>query len=229
MSGKHHRRSIRLKGYNYAQAGAYFITICTQGRAHLFGDIVDGGMRLNDAGHMIERWYAELANKFSDIQCGEYIVMPNHFHGIIINVGADRCVCPDGAGACPDGTGGDIAKGAHVGAPLQGAFQQNTTVPSVVQWFKTMTTNAYIRGVKQSGWLRFDKKLWQRNYWEHIIRNDNEHQRIAQYIRNNPTQWQQDPLNPRRGEPRCSPSPIGSPTNQIKEPEPEYANEVWMV
>lgn len=104
-----------------------------------------------------------------------------------------------------------------------------------------MTTHEYINGVKQQGWTPFPGKLWQRNYWEHIIRNDNEHQRIAQYIRNNPTQWQQDPLNPRRGEPRCSPSPIGSPsprcspspigspTNQIKEPEPEYANEVWMV
>jgi len=214
MSGKHQRKSIRLKGYDYAQAGAYFITICTQHRAHLFGEIVDGVMRLNDAGHMIEQWYGELANKFPDIECGEYIVMPNHFHAVVTIVGADLCVCP------PDNPC-DIGKGAHVGAPLRGA-----DIPSVVQWFKTMTTNAYIRGVKQAGWLRFNQKLWQRNYWEHIIRNEQEFERISRYICNNPAQWQHEQLNPRRGEPTCSPNP---PTHEIREPQPQYANEVWMV
>ena len=130
----HHRRSIRLRGYDYSQAGLYFITICCQNRECLFGEIA---------------------------------------------VGADLCVCPDNT------TTGNTTKGEHTGSPLH----------CVVQWFKTMTTNEYIRGVKTNGWRRFDKKLWQRNYWEHIIRNENEYQRIAEYMINNPIKWNMDKLN----------------------------------
>ena len=94
----HHRRSIRLKGYDYSQAGLYFITICCQDRACLFGKIKNGILQLNDAGRMVEKWYRELENKFPDIRCREMIVMPNHFHCIIENtgtpVGADLRVCP---------------------------------------------------------------------------------------------------------------------------------------
>lgn len=85
----HHRRSIRLKRYDYSQAGAYFITICTHGRDCLFGKIVHGEMQLNDAGRMVEKWYVELENKSPDIQCYEHMVMPNHFHCIVVNVGAN--------------------------------------------------------------------------------------------------------------------------------------------
>ncbi len=91
----HHRRSIRLKGYDYSQAGLYFITICCQDRMGRFGDVVNGEMILNDAGHMVEKWYDELENKCTDIRCHEMIVMPNHFHCILENVGADLRVCPD--------------------------------------------------------------------------------------------------------------------------------------
>ncbi len=96
----HHRKSIRLKGYDYSQAGLYFITICVQDRACLFGDVVNGIMMLNDAGKMVEKWYFELENKFPEIRCHEMVVMPNHFHCIIENVGpvppvgADLRVCP---------------------------------------------------------------------------------------------------------------------------------------
>jgi putative transposase len=150
-SDQHHRRSIRLRSYDYSQVGAYFVTICTQGRLCLFGDVVYGEMKLNDAGWMIESWWLELRNKFPSVEPGEYVVMPNHFHGIIAIVGADLCVCPDSG----------PPKGAHIGAPL----------PKIVQWFKAMTTNEYIRGVKQYGWTPFLARLWQRNYYEHIIRN----------------------------------------------------------
>jgi len=103
--------------------------------------------------------------------------MPNHFHAIIVNngggnpvsVGADLRVCPD-------------ISGEHAGSPLH----------RVVQWFKTMTTNEYIRGVKTLGWQPFNKKLWQRNYWEHIIRNEQSYQRIENYIINNPVKWKND-------------------------------------
>ncbi|MGB0871386.1 MAG: hypothetical protein ACPGSD_17485, partial [Flavobacteriales bacterium] len=100
---KHNRRSIRLKGYDYAQKGLYFVTICVQKRACLFGNIKNGEMYLNPAGKMIQKWYLALESKFPDIKCGEYIIMPNHFHCIIHNVGADQSVCPKTAdqSVCP--------------------------------------------------------------------------------------------------------------------------------
>ncbi len=91
----HKRKSIRLKGYDYSQAGLYFITICIKNRECLFGNIKNGKMILNDACKMVEKWYYELENKYPDIKCNEIIVMPNHTHFIIHNVGADLRVCPD--------------------------------------------------------------------------------------------------------------------------------------
>lgn len=91
------RKSIRLKDYEYSQAGLYFVTICCQDRAHLFGEIKNGKMMLIHAGTMIEKWYHELENKFPDIKCHEIITMPNHFHCIIENIGvrAELRVCPN--------------------------------------------------------------------------------------------------------------------------------------
>lgn len=177
----HKRKSIRLKGYNYSQAGLYFITICCQNRECFFGEIKNGEMIWNDAGKMIEKWYFELENKFSDIKCDEMIVMPNHFHCIVENVGADLRVCPNGINDIPI-LGDNPILGEHIGSPLH----------TVVQWFKTMTTNEYIRGVKNLGWKPFDGKIWQRNYYEHIIRNEQSYSIISNYIINNPTQWQTD-------------------------------------
>ena len=186
----HHRKSIRLKGYDYSQAGLYFITICCQNRAHLFGGVMQQQMILNDAGKMIEKWYVELENKFSDMQCHEMIVMPNHVHFIIENVGpvgADLRVCPkndSGSSTNENVSGSSVSDilGEHVGSPLH----------RVVGWFKTMTTNEYIRGVKNNNWQSFDGKLWQRNYWEHIIRNDHSYKKISEYIINNPSKWNDD-------------------------------------
>jgi REP element-mobilizing transposase RayT len=127
-------------------------------------------MNLNDAGKMVEKWYYELENKFPEIKCHQMIVMPDHFHCILqivnsndITVGADLCVCPDMC-VCP-------------------------SVHRVVQWFKTMTTNEYIRGVKTKKWQSFRGKLWQRNYYEHIIRNKRSYQNISAYILKNPAKW----------------------------------------
>jgi putative transposase len=83
----HHRRSIRLRGYDYSKAGRYFITICCQGHECRFGKIENGKMMVNDAGKMIEKWHLQLPEKFNDNELDEYIVMPNHFHAIIINTG----------------------------------------------------------------------------------------------------------------------------------------------
>jgi REP element-mobilizing transposase RayT len=203
----HHRRSIRLKEYDYSLAGLYFVTVCVQNKQCLFGKITDDEMVLNDAGKMIEKWCTELSHKFPDIMPDTYIIMPNHFHAIIVNngaspvgaagtagpvgpVGADLRVCPNIRGEHNDvqGEHNDVrgehndVRGEHAGSPLH----------AVVQWFKTMTTNEYIRGVKTLGWQPFDKKLWQRNYYEHIIRNDNSYQNIADYIACNPAKWQSD-------------------------------------
>ena len=239
----HHRRSIRLKGYDYASEGLYFVTICTQNRECLFGEIKNDEMILNDAGRMVEKWYNKTQDKFPDIVCHEMIIMPNHFHCIWENVGlhgasavgADPRVRPvtnnvrpiennvrpiepnnkrivdndnhvvDKGGHVDIQNNNDkyhVDEGGHVGPPLRvndllddSDLVENTTgspLSSVVQWFKTMTTNEYIRGVKQLGWMPFDRKLWQRNYYEHIIRDDVSLQTIAYYIINNPAQWQED-------------------------------------
>jgi putative transposase len=172
------RRSIRLQEYDYSQSGAYFITVCTHNKECLFGVIADGEMLLNDAGRMIEKWFYELPRKFDGIVLGEYIIMPNHVHYIIENigpVGADLCVCPSNADT-----------GEHAGSPLH----------KIVQWFKTMTTNEYIRNVQTNGWQSFNGKLWQRNYYEHVIRDENELNGVRQYIIDNPVKWDTDEENP---------------------------------
>ncbi len=161
----YHRRSIRLKGYNYSQAGLYFITLCTQGSLHLFGKITNDEMVLKDSGMMIEKWWNELKNRFPNIELDEFIIMPNHFHGIIqinntnpIPVGADLRVCPDKRDR-PDNAD-EHEKGEHTGSPLH----------RMIQWFKTMSTNEYIRNVKNNHWTPFNKKLWQRNYYDQADR-----------------------------------------------------------
>jgi len=190
MTDIHHRRSMRLKGYDYSQAGAYFITICTQNREMLLGKITVGAdpsvcpqMIFNDAGKMAEKWYLKLSDKFSDIENDLYIVMPNHFHCIIQKiattnsiVGADPCVCPDNQ------FNKHAEQGEHTGSPLR----------RVIQWFKTMTTNEYINNAKQNDWRSFSGKLWQRNYYEHVIRSESDLNKIREYIVNNPLHWTTD-------------------------------------
>ncbi|HRT84757.1 MAG TPA: hypothetical protein P5523_08975 [Bacteroidales bacterium] len=112
----HHRHSIRLDEYDYSQPGAYFVTICTRNRECLFRNLVDGEMILNDAGKMIEKLYFEIMNKFPDIQCDQYIIKPNHIHFIIINVGADLCVCPNDMSEHIDSHRQNMSE--HIGSPL---------------------------------------------------------------------------------------------------------------
>jgi putative transposase len=191
----HHRRSIRLKGYDYRQAGGYFVTIVTQGRDALFGEVINGEMILNDAGEMIVRWWLELPNKFPNINVDIFVVMPNHFHGIIsIIEDADANVVGDDLRVVPDLHDDD--RGEHAGSPGQDQQRPNAPLSQIIQWFKTMTTNEYIRGVKQLGWKPFNGKIWQRDYYEHIIRSEAEADRIARYIESNPAQWNNDKENP---------------------------------
>jgi REP element-mobilizing transposase RayT len=178
---KHHLRPLRLTGYDYSQTGAYFVTICTENRACLFGAVVEGEMQLNDAGRMVEHCWFELNRKFSAVETDEFVIMPNHCHGIIIitdrTVGADLCLGPAPMGTRAAHQGADAKhRGAHTGAPLR------PRLSTVIQWFKTMTTNQYIRSVKTGAWPRSNRQLWQRNYYEHVIRNEESLNRIRQYI-----------------------------------------------
>jgi REP element-mobilizing transposase RayT len=150
------RKIIRLKGYDYSIDGWYFVTIVVQDRLHLFGEIKENSMILNNAGKMIIKWYNKLEIKFPGIKCHENIVMPNHFHCIIeirANVGSAPCVRP--------------------------------SLSQIIQWFKTMTTNEYIKGVKGMGWRKFNKKLWERSFIDRILR-EHEIERTKTYILNNP-------------------------------------------
>ena len=151
------------------------MTICIQGRVPLLGEVVDGEMQPNAAGDMVWHWWDELAHKFSGVEPHLAVVMPNHFHGIVI-------ICADD----DPSRGGNSARSPR---PVP-------TLGDIVGWFKTMTTNAYMRGVRDRGWPPFDRRLWQRNYWERVIRNDREMWAIQEYIENNPAQWEQDRLNP---------------------------------
>lgn len=184
----HHRRSIRLSGYDYARGGAYFVTAFSHGRECVFGSVTHGSVRLNDAGRMVERWWSKLNDKFRNVETDEFIVMPDHFHGTVLFhgalVGADPCVCPG------------ITQGAHAGAPLH----------RIIQWFKTMTTNEYIRRIQSDGWSPFHNRLWQRNYYERIIRNEAEMRRIREYVQFNPPNWGRDEDNPNR--PLTDPIPL---------------------
>jgi len=129
-------------------------------------------MRLNDSGKMVRRLWLKLPQKFPGVQLDEYIVMPNHLHGVIKIVGADPRVRPE-AVEC-----------------------SKTPLSSIIQWLKTMTTNAYIRGVKKYEWPEFSGKLWQRSFYEHVIRNDDDLNSIREYIVSNPMRWALDKENP---------------------------------
>ncbi|MBI2019463.1 transposase [Candidatus Daviesbacteria bacterium] len=175
----YNRKSIRLKDYDYSSNGAYFVTICTQDREMLFGSVgvdprvdpVNPCMQLNDVGKMVGDWWLKIADKYPGIELDVYQIMPNHIHGIVIINGW---------------THHSIGR-THRSAP---------TIGTIIQWFKTMATNEYIKNVKQSHWPPFNKRVWQRNYFEHIIRNDIELNKIREYIVNNPQTWDRDRNNP---------------------------------
>lgn len=174
---KHHRRSIRLKGYDYSQAGLYFITICCQDRICRFGDVVNGEMVLNKYGQIADDEWMKTTEIRPNVELGEFVVMPNHIHGIIrlsgrgelhspeINI---EMHSPDEKGVCK--------------SPPRSPSQ---TIGAIVRGYKSSVT-------KQCGLLGFDEKLWQRNYYEHIIRNEQSYQTISQYIIDNPKKWAND-------------------------------------
>jgi len=184
---RHHRKSIRLPGYEYTQAGAYFVTVCTQNRECMFGDVAEGQIALADPGRMVESAWRDLPEHYPGVALDEFVVMPNHLHGIIILVGAGPRACPQGSGR-PQGVDGGPGQPQGVAPTL--------SLPDVVHRFKSLTTARYRREVRDSGWQPFAGRLWQRNYYEHVIRDEDELDRVRQYIAENPLRWDEDPENP---------------------------------
>ncbi|MDO8811262.1 MAG: transposase [Gallionella sp.] len=172
----HHRRSIRLRSYDYSQAGAYFITLCTQKRECLFGAVVDDGMRLNDVGRMVQNVLGALPDHYSCVGLDSFVVMPNHIHGIIMlhDVGAQF-----------------IVPNNDQGAANPGAMNRAPTIGGIIRAFKACCTH----GINQLRSVQ-GVSLWQRNYYEHVIRNEPSLQEIREYIANNPAQWAIDRENP---------------------------------
>jgi len=167
---KHHRRSIRLRGYDYAQAGAYFVTICTQNRECLFGEIVDGQVALNVPGEVVAEEWLRSARIRGEIELDAFVVMPNHLHGIVVIR--------------------DV--GAHGRAPLPSPpHRPPRSLGSFVAGFKSVSTKRInaIRGTP-------GVPVWQRNYREHVIRDDHDLGRVRRYIAENPLRWDEDPENP---------------------------------
>ena len=149
----------------------------------LFGEIAKGEMKANDAGRMVLAVWKELSTHYLGVEGDEFVVMPNHIHGVIVLVGAGPRACPDAGSGNQDG-----------GQP-QGVAP-TLSLQDVVHRFKTLTTKRYADGVKQFGWTPFRGRLWQRNYYEHIVRDEESLNRIRQYILDNPARWAFDRENP---------------------------------
>jgi len=191
---------MRLKRYDYSQAGAYFVTICTENRECLFGDVIGGKMVLNNVGRIVvDEWIKTVLIR-DEIQLDEWVVMPNHFHGIVwITHGTVRHCRGDRP----------VAPTIRPVAPTAGP--QPRSLGAMVAGFKSAVTKRINESRQTPG-----AKLWQRNYYEHIVRNENELNRIRQYIIDNPKNWKSDRNYIDAG-------------NRVREPMPEYGHEPWMV
>jgi len=181
--GRHHRKSIRIKEYDYTQAGAYFVTIVTYQRDSLFGDIDDGEMTLNAFGTIADECWRAIPEHFPFVELGAHVIMPNHVHGIIV-IRADESASN---GIVPQ----------HVGAthasplPKQPRGPAPRSLGAIVGSFKSAVTHRIGREHNATG-------IWQRNYYEHIIRDEKDLQCITDYIEANPSRWDEDDENPVR-------------------------------
>jgi len=178
---RHHRRSIRLKGYDYTRPGAYFITICTHERAHLFGAVVEGKMQLNDAGRIAEQCWRDIPVHFPHVQLDAFVIMPNHVHGVLWIVAHD--------GARVGATHASPLRNAPI--PPRGPVPQS--IGAIIGQFKSAVTRQ-INALRNAP----GAPVWQRNYYEHIIRNEQALNAIRRYIVENPLRWHLDRYNPER-------------------------------
>jgi REP element-mobilizing transposase RayT len=164
---RHHRQSTRLKGYDYAQPGAYFVTVCTRDRECLLGDIVDGEMRLNEYGMAVREEWLRTAQLRETVELDACTIMPNHVHGIV--------VITNGRGTARR------APTERFGKPVA------DSIPTIMRAFKSASTK-HINVIRRTP----GTPVWQRNYYEHVVRDDEELKAIRQYILSNPANWTTD-------------------------------------
>ena len=183
-----HRHSIRLSGYDYSQGGLYFITICTHERVLTFGNISDKKMILSPCGETANKFWESIASHFNNVKLHEHIVMPNHIHGIVEIAGAiNQGAINQGAiNRAPTAAAATTAATTAAVGGFAGTMNPMLCVnlSRIIRWYKGRTT--YECRKMQ---LEF---AWQRNYYEHIIRTEQDYVHIAQYIKNNPAKWQED-------------------------------------
>lgn len=189
----HKRQSIRLKGYDYSQSGLYFITICCYQRECLFGNIINSQIILNNFGQLIKEEWLKSAEIRKEIEFDDFVIMPNHFHGIVI---INQEINSDFMKNDVDFQDNNV--GANGRSPL-GQIQLSRpkismkpkSISSLIAGFKSATTKKIniIRNTPQN-------PVWQRNYYDHIIRNDESLARIREYVQNNPLSWENDQLHP---------------------------------
>ncbi len=178
----HHRKSIRLKEYDYSKNGIYFITICTHNRENLFGEIIDGKMIINDAGKMVEKEILKTNEIRENIKIEEYIIMPNHIHFLIEIVEVLLLAHPNITKNNSINNKTDIEERI---CQQQTHTMQSNTIGSIVNHIKSKITK----------WYRQNTDIycvWQRNYYENIIKNEEMYQKVSEYIKNNPQKWTDD-------------------------------------
>ena len=188
---KHHRRSIRLKGYDYASAGAYYVTIVAWQRECLFGEVVNKEMVLSKFGLVAKQQWEKLPKRFPNIELGAYMIMPNHMHGIIEIIN-DR-----GTAESLTNLDGESSRRA----PTKEQYQKPVkgSIPTIIRSYKSAVSYRInlMRGTD-------GVPVWQRNYYEHVIRNETDLQNKTDYIESNPLLWDEDdenPINTNRREP----------------------------
>ena len=189
-------KQYRLPGYDYSGGGYYFVTICTQDRLNILRCVgTDPRVRssykkqpcglLSEFGNLCQQWWLKIPDKFPGTELDKFCFMPNHFHGILII--RYKCKAQTRGSAPTNYTGGS--------APTNHTGWSAPTVGNVIQWFKTMTTNEYIKNVKTQSWLKFSKHVWQPRFHDRVIRNEKEYWAIKRYILDNPKNWDKDKEN----------------------------------
>ena len=173
---EHHRRSIRLKDYDYSQAGAYYITIVSNQRAFLFGRIVNAEVQLSDCGRIADECWRAIPEHFPNLELDAYVIMPNHIHGILV-------IHENGMATNPS-----PSAGARHASPLRPHGVEPGSLGAIVGSFKSAVTKRIGREIKPTS-------IWQRNYYEQVIRDERDLNRIRGYIQSNPANWEGDKEN----------------------------------
>jgi REP element-mobilizing transposase RayT len=187
------RRSLRLAGYDYSSAGMYFVTVCTDGKVNLFGKILGGEMKLNPVGEAVLSAWNGIPERFAAVQLDAFVVMPNHFHGVIFilgnGVGVENRVA---AGTNAKANSKDSVEGAALRL-RSGQASSAPTLGKVVRAFKSISAIRINEILGRKG-----QAVWQRNYFERIVRRGKDLEKIRRYIAENPQRWDQDEENPER-------------------------------